>query len=81
MGDDSFKKFEEVNKNSDQKVIIMHGLSKEELNLLMKLMKENFSNYKDFIFATTTENSIKWKLKDLIGELGKEHEYFKDKKK
>jgi len=81
MGDDSFEKFEDVNKEREEKVIIMHGITKEELDILMKLIKENFNNYKDFIFATTTDNSLSWKLQDLIGELTKEHEYFKNKKK
>ena len=81
MSDDSFKKFEDVSKKDESKVLIMHGLSKEELNLLMKLIKENFENYRDIIFATTTENSLKWKLSDLIEELSKEHQYFKDKNK
>ncbi len=58
------------------KIIIFHGLTDEEVASLMRLIKQNVSNPKDFIFAVTTEHSLNWKVKDLIHELEEEHNYF-----
>ncbi len=61
------------------KVVIFHGLTDEEAAKFMRLIKQNTSEPKEFIFAVTTEHSLNWKVKDLIAELEEEHSYFKNK--
>ena len=61
------------------KVIIFHGIDNEEVISLMRLIKNTTDSPKDFIFAVTTEQSLEWRVKDLIKELEEEHEYFKKK--
>ena len=66
---------------TEPKVIIFHGLTNEEAAKFMRLIKENAEDSSKLIFAITTEHSINWKVKDLIAELQKEHEYFKDRER
>ncbi len=69
------------NKRKDERTIIFHGFSGEELETLIKILKKNFPDYKDIILATTTKTSLEWKVKDLINELIEEREYFKKQNK
>ncbi len=65
----------------NEKVIIFHGFTGEELEILIKILKKDFPKYKDTILATTTETSLNWKVKELINELIEEREYFKKQSK
>ncbi len=77
---DKYRKMEEMKKSGGEKTIIFHGFSHEELNLLMKTIKEVIDIPGKIIMAVTTPTSLEWKLKDLIEELSKEHRYFREKK-
>ena len=66
---------------TNEKVIIFHGFTGEELETLIKILKKDFPKYKDTILATTTETSLNWKVKELINELIEEREYFKKQSK
>jgi len=61
----------------NEKVIIFHGFTGEELEIIIKILRKDFPDYKNTILATTTETSLEWKLKELIKELIEEREYFK----
>lgn len=78
MGD--FEKLDDLESEEGQSVIVFHGFSKEKLPAVMQAVKSATSG-DDIIMAVTTPTSLEWKLKDLIQELTKEHEYFKTAKK
>ncbi len=62
----------------EQRVIIMHGLSYAEIDLVMRAAKKQLENPKDVIFAKTTENSLKMKVEELIEDLSEDHNYLKE---
>ncbi len=70
-----------MKEKKNEKVIIFHGFTGEELEILIKILKKDFPKYKDTILATTTETSLNWKVKELINELIEEREYFKKQSK
>jgi len=75
-----FKKLDDSDSASEErKVMIIHGFSNKEINILFDLLKNNES-LKKTIVAVTTPVSIEWKVKDLIGELLLEDEALKNKK-
>ncbi|GAB6091381.1 DUF3783 domain-containing protein [Spirochaeta dissipatitropha] len=57
------------------KVIIMHGFSHEEISKIMKLVKQQFENPRDLIFAMSTEQSLEMKLGALIEDMTEDHVY------
>jgi len=77
--DEDYKKLEEMDTESKEKVIIFHGFAREELPAIMKAIKEAAGKEEDIIMAVSTPTSLEWKLKDLITELVREHEFFKKK--
>ncbi|KLO22399.1 hypothetical protein X275_06170 [Marinitoga sp. 1197] len=52
-------------------VIILNGFTSDEINKIMKAIK-NVEGLPRIIFATTTETNINWTIKDLINELKQE---------
>ncbi|KLO24885.1 MULTISPECIES: DUF3783 domain-containing protein [unclassified Marinitoga] len=52
-------------------VIILNGFTGDEINKIMKAIK-NVEGMPRIIFATTTETNINWTIKDLINELKQE---------
>lgn len=62
----------------NQRVIIMHGLSYAEIDLVMRAAKKELENPRDVIFAKTTDNSLSMKVRDLIEDLSEDHEYLKN---
>lgn len=77
--DEDYRKLEDMENPGKEKVIIFHGFSKEELPEIMKVIKKAAGESADIIMAVSTPTSLEWKLKDLIAELVREHEYFKKK--
>ncbi len=80
MSDSTMKPLEDTTPPSGEKVIIFHGFSRQELMSLINLLNSHSQVPKDIIMATTTETSLQWKVVDLIKELAKEHEYFKNRR-
>ena len=75
-----FKKLDNSdNGTGSQKVMILHGFSNIEINIIFELLKNN-EPLKKTIVAVTTPSSIEWKVKDLINELLKEDQALKLKK-
>ncbi|MCG8481307.1 MAG: DUF3783 domain-containing protein [Spirochaetales bacterium] len=62
----------------DQRVIIMHGLSYAEIDLVMRAVKKELERPRDIIFAKTTDNSLTMKVGELIEDLSQDHEYLKN---
>jgi len=67
------KSINKLKENSDKKVIIFHGFSGEELNLVLDGINQIEGKPENIIMATTTKTSLKWKVKDLVSELIQEH--------
>ncbi len=67
------KPIKKLKSNSDKKVIIFHGFSGDELNIILDGLAKIENKPENIIMATTTKTSLKWKVKDLIGELVQEH--------
>ncbi|SHE88939.1 protein of unknown function [Marinitoga hydrogenitolerans DSM 16785] len=55
----------------DTPVIILNGFNSDEINKIMKTIK-NVDDLPRIIFATTTKTNVNWKIGDLINELRKE---------
>ncbi len=81
MADDTMKPLEESEFPQGERVILFHGFTREELMLLINLLNSHPQVPRDIIMATTTETSLQWKVADLISELAKEHQYFKQQQK
>ncbi len=62
----------------DNRVIIMHGMDNAEIDLVMRAVKKTLDKSRDTIFAKTTENSLKMRVKDLIEDLSEDHQYLKE---
>ncbi|MDR1933599.1 MAG: DUF3783 domain-containing protein [Spirochaetales bacterium] len=62
------------------KTLILHDFSRDEVSLLVDLVKKNWPEPHELIFAMTTPVSVKRKLKAVLNELEEEHKYFGGKK-
>jgi hypothetical protein len=62
----------------DQKIVLLHGFSRDEVLAAMRALKEAVPAFGDAAFATTTPTNMDWKLGDLIGHIGEEHSQFLD---
>ncbi|GAB6189446.1 hypothetical protein JCM30566_11850 [Marinitoga arctica] len=60
--------FDEV---KDTPVIILNGFNSEEINKIMKAIK-NIEGLPRIIFAATTKTNVRWTIEDLIKELKQE---------
>lgn len=60
-----------------QRVIIMNGFSTEEIDTILKTLKQALSDPQDIMFAMTTKTSVEMKLRDLIEDMSEDHEYLK----
>ncbi|MBM7559056.1 DUF3783 domain-containing protein [Marinitoga litoralis] len=60
--------FDEI---KDTPVIILNGFDSDQINKLMKAIK-NVEGLPRIIFATTTKTNVEWKIGDLIKELKQE---------
>jgi hypothetical protein len=55
----------------DTPVIILNGFNSDEINKIMRAIK-NVEGLPRIIFATTTKTNVNWKMGDLIKELTQE---------
>jgi len=60
-------------------VIIMNGLNNEQTLKVMKAVK-SIEGIPRIIFASTTQTSLEWKVKDLLQELKAEDDEFRKMK-
>lgn len=67
------KPIDKLKSKSDKKVIIFHGFSGEELNLVLDGLGKIEGKPENIIMATTTKTSLTWKVKDWLSELIEEH--------
>jgi hypothetical protein len=63
------------------KTLILHDFSQDEVFTIMDLVKKNWPDPAELVFATTTPLSVKRKLKAVLGELEEEHRYFRTREK
>ncbi len=63
---------------NEQKVVIAHGFSHEEVYRLLKAVKREFEDGGDIAFAMTTEHSLTMKLGEVVKDVGEEHVYMKN---
>ena len=62
----------------EQRMVIMHNVSKENLSKIMSEIRKEIG--KHIIFATSTPTSLKWKVSDLMEELLEEDRYFREQR-
>lgn len=67
--------------NSDEKVVIMHGLSQDEALALMRAARAALPSLAGAAFATSTPTNLEWKLSDIVEHVGEEHRAFMEAKK
>lgn len=62
----------------NEKIIIFQEIFPKEIDVYLRLLKKKVNN--KIIFATTTENSLTMKIKDLFDEFMEERRYFNKNK-
>ncbi|HPE89947.1 MAG TPA: DUF3783 domain-containing protein [Spirochaetia bacterium] len=65
---------------TDGKVVVMHGLSRDEAIAAMRAVKAALGATDGIAFATSTETNLGWKLGDLVEHVLEEHEMMTGKK-
>ena len=68
---------DKTHENSPEKVVIMHGFTKEQVFTLMRAVKREFGTQEDIAFAMTTARSLENKLADVVNDVAEEHAYMK----
>jgi hypothetical protein len=63
---------------SDERVVMIHGFSREETVLIMRAVKSAVQDPGGVAFTTTTPTNLEWKVKELIQEVREEHEYMQN---
>jgi len=69
---------QEEQQTNDQRVVMIHGFSREETVLIMRAVKSAVQDPAGVAFTTTTPTNLEWKVKDLIGEVRQEHAYMQN---
>ena len=75
MKKSDFREIKDSKKEEKHKVIILSGFSDKQIHDFIEFYK--LSKSPKAIFATVTEHSKEFKLKDLLRELKKEHKVMK----
>ncbi|MFW6362095.1 MAG: DUF3783 domain-containing protein [Spirochaetota bacterium] len=65
------------NAAQDERVILIHGFSREETIAIMRAAKSVSEDPQGIAFTTSTPSNLDWKLRDLIIEVREEHEYMR----
>lgn len=65
---------------TDGKVVVMHGLTRDEAVTAMRAVKAALGVTEGIAFATSTETNLGWKLGDLVEHVLEEHEMMTGKK-
>jgi len=68
----------ENTKNPDERMVLIHGFSREETIAIMRAAKSVASDPQGIAFTTSTPSNIEWKLRDVIAEVREEHEYMRN---
>lgn len=63
-----------------EKVIYLHGFTKQELYALVDVIKKNTPNPREIAFATTTKNNLKMTIEQMIGEVRSDHNYMEERR-
>ncbi len=58
--------------------IILHGFTNQDIDLILRAVKQLFVPKKDIVFAKTTPTSLKMRLGALIADISEDHEYLKN---
>jgi hypothetical protein len=56
------------------KMVLMHGLSRDEAIVAMRAVKEALGTNEGVAFAMSTETNLTWKVSDLVEHVLEEHE-------
>ena len=62
----------------DERVVMIHGFSREETVMVMRAVKSAVQDPAGVAFTTTTPTNLEWRVKELISEVRKEHEYMRN---
>jgi hypothetical protein len=63
---------------SEQKVVILHGFTQEEVLAAMRALKSALPSAADAAFATSTETNLGWKLSELVSHVAEEHRQYRE---
>ena len=58
-----------------EKVVMLHGFSKDEVLTVMRLIKDQMKDRNDVAFCMTTPTNLDWTVKDMIKDVWEEHVY------
>jgi len=61
----------------DQKIVLLHGFTREETVAAMKAVKAAVPGAADAAFATSTPTNLGWTLRDIVEHVSEEHRSFK----
>lgn len=63
---------------ADERVIFLHGFSREEIIKIMAAVKAAVDNPQGVAFSMSTPVNLEWVIKDLVKEVREEHEYLRN---
>ena len=61
-----------------QPAIILHGFSNQDIDLILRSIKQLFIPKRDIVFAKTTPTSLKMRLETLIADISEDHQYLRN---
>jgi hypothetical protein len=67
----------DAQKQTDGKVAILHGFTREEIFAIMRAVKRELGAETNVAFAMTTKHSLQLKLQDVVADIVQEHAYLK----
>lgn len=59
----------------DERLVLIHGFSREETMKILKAVKSEAADPRGIAFSVTTPTNLEWSVKDLVREVREEHEY------
>ncbi|MGC9312276.1 MAG: DUF3783 domain-containing protein, partial [Sediminispirochaetaceae bacterium] len=62
---------------ADERMVLIHGFSRDETIAVMRAAKTAVSDPQGVAFTTSTPTNLDWKLRDLIVEVREEHEFMR----
>lgn len=65
-------------KQDSPKLVLFHGLSREEAVKAMRAVKAAMADPAEIAFATSTPTNLEWKLEDLVEHVWEEHKAMTD---
>lgn len=65
------------NNDSNGKMILFHGLSQEEIKLILNFIRTTIDPERTIACSMTVDNVMEWRIQELISHVLEEHAFMK----